>query len=255
MKRHLPWILLGFYWPMVFVSTHIPHLPQFRIYGHDVTLHIAAYMILTWLYWFARNGSEKPHWGRRAIYEVVLLMAIYGGLDETTQNMVGRHGDIIDWFSDIGGCFVALAALYLFRHIRWWLIFFWSGMLALSCWPGEDPFIQLPTFMRQFEAVYIVTGYSVLTLLWWRSICPEPRFMFNKRIFWLTLLVLPGYALFEECISMMRRRGFSGIDFMCAMVGIFMGVICAASFSRHHQVKEEPDVMESKISSERGASS
>ena len=240
---------------MVFVSTHIPRLPQFRIYGHDVTLHIAAYMILTWLYWFARNGFEKPHWGRRALYEVAVLMAVYGALDEATQSLVNRHGDIIDWFSDLGGCFLALAALYLFRHIRWWLIFFWTGMLVVTCWPGEDPFIQLPTFLRQFEAVYIVTGYSILTLLWWRSLCPEPRFMFNRRILWLTLLILPGYALIDEGISMVRQRGFSWIDFFCGIGGILIGVICAAAFSRHHLVNEDIDEVDSKTSIENSISS
>ena len=255
MKKHLPWILLGVYWPMVFVSTHIPRLPQFRIYGHDVTLHLAAYMILTWLYWFARYGRRKPHGRRWPLYEVVLLMALYGGLDETTQFLVHRHGDIFDWLSDMSGCFLALAALYLFRNIRWWLIFYWTGMLVLTCWPGKDPFIQLPTFLQQFKAVYIMMGYAFLTLLWWRSICPEPRFMFNQRILGLTLLILPGYALMDEGISLMRNRGFSWGDFFCATGGIFMGVICAAAFSRHQLVYEDSDAADSKSSTENSGSS
>ncbi|MCP4708557.1 MAG: hypothetical protein GY869_08035, partial [Planctomycetes bacterium] len=203
-------------------------------------------MILTWLFWIARNGSEKPHWRGRAIYEVMVIIAVYGALDEATQSLVGRHGDIIDWFSDMSGCFLALATLYLFRHVRWWLVFFWTGMLAMTCYP----FIQLPTFLRQFEAVYVVTGYSILTLLWWRSICQERRFMFTKRMLWLTVVVLPGYGLIEQGISVMQQRGFSWEDFLCGLGGILIGVICAAAFSQHHLVNAEDDIEGSTTTTE-----
>ncbi|KPK72779.1 MAG: hypothetical protein AMJ79_15510, partial [Phycisphaerae bacterium SM23_30] len=114
----LPWIILAIYWPLQFVSTHIPHPPQLRIYGHDVTLHIMAYLILTLLYWLARYGKEGPNLRRFKIYGVIFLMALYGAADELTQKLVGRHGDFYDWLSDMGGCLIALAALYLLRRVR-----------------------------------------------------------------------------------------------------------------------------------------
>ncbi|MCP4707205.1 MAG: hypothetical protein GY869_01155 [Planctomycetes bacterium] len=101
----------------------------------------------------------------------------------------------------------------------------------------------------------IVTGYSILTLLWWRSLCPERRFMFNQRILWLTLVILPGYALIDEGISMIRQRGFSWNDFLYGIGGIFLGVLCAVAFSKHHLVNAESETIESKTSSKNCKSS
>ncbi|MFC1783512.1 VanZ family protein, partial [Planctomycetota bacterium] len=207
-KHLLPWIVLFIYWPLVFTSTHIPRLPQLRIYGHDVTLHITAYLILTLLYWLARYGRERPGFGSFKVYGVILLMAIYGAVDEITQKLVNRHSDFYDWLSDMGGCVLAIAALYLLRRARHWLIIYWMVMFAITHWPGEAPFVKLPSFWQQFEVAYIMAGYLILTLLWWRSLCQEGRFIINKSILLTTLYVLLGYAVLDEAISMAMGRGY-----------------------------------------------
>jgi len=56
-------ILLAFYWPILFILAHIP-IPQYvRKAGvSDKSLHFLAYLILTFLLWFAIRPDEKVKW-------------------------------------------------------------------------------------------------------------------------------------------------------------------------------------------------
>jgi hypothetical protein len=241
LKQLLPWIILGVYWPAAFASTHIPGTIPLRVYGHDVTLHLTAYLILTLLYWLARYGKERPDLRGFRVYGVMLMMACYGAIDELTQKLVNRHCDFYDWLSDMGGCILALMLLYFLRRTKHWLIVYWLVLFAVTHWPDEAPFVKLPSYWQQFEVAYIMLGYAILTLLWWRNLCRQGRFMFNKNILIITLCVLPGYALLDEGISMAMQRGFSGGDFFSGLGGIILGVVCSAALAQHHVVDSVPN--------------
>ena len=77
----------------------------------DKTEHIVAYGLLT-------GAIHLSLWPRRwsllktAIVVLVIIM-VYGALDEITQPIFGRSCDILDWLADVSGCAIALTVMSL----------------------------------------------------------------------------------------------------------------------------------------------
>jgi len=237
-KMVLPWLALGIYWPLIFVATHIPaaRMPHMQIFGRDVTLHFTAYFVLTLLFWLARYRYLKPDWLRRTPYLVIAIIALYAAADEFLQMFVSRHADLIDWLADMVGCLIAMAILTLLRRCRYWLIAYGVLMILITHWPIRDSdFITLNTFWQQFQFCYTFTAYVILTLLFWRSICPQPRFMITPKIAITTLIVIALYALADETLSHWVGRGFDTQDIIAGLCGMLIGGICAATFAQHHR--------------------
>jgi len=237
-RKITSWTVLALYWPLVFASTHIPRPPHLQVYGRDVTLHLLAYLILTLLYWLARYGTTRPDFREGKIYLTLLLMAGYGIIDEVTQELVGRDCDFFDWVSDMSGCLLALALIFLLRRVVYWLIFYWVGLFLLMHWPGKSAFIKLPAFWQQFHIAYVVMGFLVLTLLWWRSMCTEGRFVINKSVILATALCMSSYALFSEAVDLAFNRGFDLPNLFGSLAGVVLGMVCAAALARHRVVQE-----------------
>jgi len=61
--------VLVLYWPTLFVLAHIP-VPQVvrRAHVYDKSLHLLAYMILTFLLWSAIKPLERVCWRRAAVW-------------------------------------------------------------------------------------------------------------------------------------------------------------------------------------------
>jgi hypothetical protein len=76
-----------------------------------VVLHLASFSVVSFLGILA--------WNRRRM-RVVLALAMLGGLIELGQGAIGRDAEFLDWFSDLGGIAVALAAASLIN--RNWLL-------------------------------------------------------------------------------------------------------------------------------------
>lgn len=236
-KQILPWLALGTYWPIIFIATHIPiaRMPDLQVFGRDVTLHFTGYLFLTFLFWLARHHRLRPHWGSRYVYIIIGIVATYAAMDEFLQTFVNRNADIIDWLADMAGCLTALAILTLLRRWWHWLVTYWLVLFAITHWPIKDSaFVTLPPFWQQFQILYSFTAYLVLTLLFWRSICPQPRFMISSKIVIVTLILLPFYALMDESLSHLLLRGFDSRDLLAGLCGIVVGFICAAAFAQHH---------------------
>jgi len=234
LKSLLPWIILAVYWLLVFTSTHIPRSYQEKIKGHDITLHLLAYLILTLLYWLTRYHKTRPNGREFKLYGTIILIAAYAAVDELSQILVQRNCSFNDWLSDMAGCALALGFLYILRRRYHWLIAYWICMFIITHWPGVNPLLKLPPFWRQFEVLYTMTGYLILTLLWWRTLCPAKRFIFNKNILLTTLYVLSAYALFDESINLALGHGFNWQDILSGWGGIIVGVLCSATLARHH---------------------
>lgn len=235
----LPWLILLVYWPLLFVSTHIPRVPQMQIYGRDVTLHFTAYFILTLLYWMARYGKVRPGLAQGRFYAVIILIAVYGALDEITQGLVNRHCDFWDWVSDMSGCVGAMLVLYIMRRWRDWLIAYWLGLFVITHWPvKESAFVNLPLFLQQFQVMYYVMAYLILTLLWWRCLCNRGRYEVNRHILIWSLIIPCCYALLDEVVNKLMGRGFDVVDFLSALAGVGLGIACAMVFAQHHIADE-----------------
>ncbi len=112
---------LIFYWPILFILAHIP-IPQLVREAHvsDKSLHFIAYLILVFLLWFALNPDRKVNWRRASAWWVLLVMAVYGVVDELLQGcMASRSCDIRDYAANLVG---SLTGLILFSFLNFCLV-------------------------------------------------------------------------------------------------------------------------------------
>ena len=102
-------------WITAFVMTHVPiqHMPQIRV--SDRLLHALGFFALAgalWLTLWSRGitGRDRPRW-------ILATMMIYAAFDETTQELVGRSPDVVDWMADVCGAVIAVGLCEAFiRH-------------------------------------------------------------------------------------------------------------------------------------------
>ena len=91
---------------VLFVLTHIPQqrVPfELEVFSLDKVLHVLAYGLLTFL---ALKSLQAP--GPLICVALVLILSLFGGLDEYTQTFVGRRGSLMDWLADLVGITLVL---------------------------------------------------------------------------------------------------------------------------------------------------
>ena len=107
------------YWLAIFALTHLPshHLP--RATGYDKLHHAAAFGGLAMVLCLAASGMGRA--GAKLFLIVILLGAVYGGIDELTQQLVpGRTADFFDWLADVAGLLLGIGIFQILRQL-------WTG--------------------------------------------------------------------------------------------------------------------------------
>ncbi|MGB7583030.1 MAG: VanZ family protein [Sedimentisphaerales bacterium] len=95
-------------WIGAFTATHVPYstIPRvFRDLGH-FTLHVLGFLGLS--SWFILTLAAFNFSSLRRIVVVLLIMTIYGAIDEYTQQFFGRSTSFSEWLIDTGATIVAL---------------------------------------------------------------------------------------------------------------------------------------------------
>jgi len=213
--------VLVLYWPGLFVVAHIPipHVVQ-EAEVSDKSLHFLAYLILTFLVWSAVGGNRKVQWRRAAPWLVLLLLIVYGILDEWLQTFVaGRCGDVRDFFTDLAG---AVAGLILSSFLTFWP----AGLLvAATVIFGVTNVTRanLDDLMPVTNAVFHLFSYAILTVLWIQcthlfSVVRAPKAK------WL-ISALAGPAGFLIIVKLFSA--IAGKDFALSEVIISLGAIAA----------------------------
>lgn len=101
------WIATIVFWCACVYMTHVPKPPDFtNVIRSDKLKHFCGYGTLATFLYFSLwiNGVN---WRRAAIL-IIVVLAIYGALDERTQPWFGRDCDIHDWYADMIGVISAL---------------------------------------------------------------------------------------------------------------------------------------------------
>ncbi len=241
--RFLPWLVLVCYWVLLFICTHIPRIPSgMTIHVSDKFIHFMAFLCLTLLFWLAEYGSHRPSIRSRMTWLTVIMLAAYGVVDELTQHFVHRTVSFADWLSDLSGVLAALFMLFLMRRWSYWLAVYWLGLFIITHWPQPEPLLKLPDFLQKYHLVYYLVGYTALTILWWRSWCRQPRFMFSTGLMWSTTLVVGGYALIDQGLKYRMHRGFNEKELAVALLGLALGIGFSVLMARHHEIGQ-PDEM------------
>jgi len=104
--RRVFMVLLGVYWLALFLGTHVP-ITLKTGQGGDKILHFLAYTGLAFLMILV-IGGRNPTW--RAFVLVLVATLGYGGFDEFSQLLVGRHCDFWDFVADFTGICLGLFA-------------------------------------------------------------------------------------------------------------------------------------------------
>ncbi len=107
-------VILAGYWLVLFVGTHLTHVPKAIGRHSDKLLHSGAYFGLGLLLCYVTSGTKL--W--RRFGRVLLIGAAYGVIDEVTQGFVpGRISDLRDWYADVGGISVAILLYISIRAV------------------------------------------------------------------------------------------------------------------------------------------
>jgi hypothetical protein len=163
-RRH-KYILLavGIYWPLIFWLTHIPIPALARRSGmSDKTMHVLAYMVLTFLLWLAVNPYEKATWRRLSFWVILSAVIVYAAMDEVLQGRIGRSSDVKDFAANLLGIVTGLGILSFLS--------FWPAILAVS---AIFIFViqnlsNLTSLWPQYHlnTVFHFTAYAAFSLLW-----------------------------------------------------------------------------------------
>ena len=116
--RHRKLILVIFIlmWIGAFTATHVPYsaIPrEISALGH-FTLHLLGFLGLS--SWFILTLAAFNFSPLRRIVVVLLVMTIYGAIDEYTQQFFGRNTSFAEWLIDTGATIVALV---IWESIFW----------------------------------------------------------------------------------------------------------------------------------------
>jgi len=117
------WGLTIVYWAGLFFVTHLPlpKLPYVPV--TDKTAHLVSYFLLACALMVSLTLSRRSRWRADdpAVLVLVMLM-LYGAIDEISQIPVGRSCEMADWCADIAGAAAGVVLVSLAtRRWRWGL--------------------------------------------------------------------------------------------------------------------------------------
>jgi len=161
--KRLVLLLLGLYWPGFFILFHMPIPAGVRVAGMlDKTLHVLAYMFLTFLLGAAVSPDRRLSWRRLRSWLVLAGVLGYGVVDELVQARVGRTADVHDYIADVVGCCIALGVLTLLPFWPGFTVVVAGAVFALSNLTTANPAASFPAI----NAVFHVLAYGFFTALW-----------------------------------------------------------------------------------------
>lgn len=242
-RRKITVVLLLFYWPVLSVLAHIP-IPQLvrRAGVSDKSLHFLAYLVLVFLLWFAVSSDKKVNWRRGAAWLILLVVALYGAVDELSQPLAGRTCDMMDLVANLVGALVGLIVCSIFT--------FWPAALLVA---GTVIFgitniarANLAELLPTSNAMFHVFGYAVFTMLWIQHM---NGFLWVRapNIRWLvSALAVPIlFLLAVKLCSAVLGRAFAASDVLISLGGIagMVATIClTALFHKTRNTKDRVQV-------------
>ncbi|MBN1796614.1 MAG: VanZ family protein [Sedimentisphaerales bacterium] len=227
-RRHKVVIVaLVLYWPVMFIATHIPTIPQWvgQIPLSDKTLHFFAYFFLCFLLWQAISPNRKVNWRKPSVWLILFVVVWYGIVDEWLQIYVGRHADVRDFFADLAGAVTALVILSFFH--------FWPASLVL----GAMGILIFTNFYRIkggyilfiSSPIFFFCAYSVFTMIWLRYIHNFLPVRPPQGKWWFGALALPLVLLLAlELFCIFAGHSLNGISTITSVVAV--GIVVLTSF-------------------------
>ncbi len=248
-RRKLAIISLAIYWPTLFVFAHIPIPEEVRDAGvSDKALHFFAYAILVFLLWIALNPERKVRWRKATVWWVLLIVAVYGVIDELLQDYVGRTCDVMDMVADLVGAFAGCVILTFFAFWPAAFILVAAVIFGLTNVARKSP----ADFAPFANAMFHLFSYAVFALIWIRCMAPPQvrlsdtlRVLKPNRKWLITALASPiALLVVAKGYSIAHGREFPIHDVILSVGGIVgvVGIWAAVLFRRSaNQGPERPD--------------
>ncbi len=220
---------LALYWPTLFVLAHIP-VPQVvrRAHMNDKSLHLLAYMILTFLLWSAIWPRDRVHWRRAAVWCLLAAVAVYGLCDEWLQRVIAdRSTDAADFAADVIGAAVALGLLTVLSFWPTAVVIAGATIYTLAVFTRANLTALLPVTMTMVHLLTHVT----FTLLWIGCLRQSPhRPRTGSR--WVAASVsLPlVLVVVTKASTLLSGKTFEGWDLVAAVAGI-VGAVAAVGIA------------------------
>ena len=238
LRQHKIIILsLVFYWPTIFILAHVPVPKLVRTAGvSDKGVHFLAYMILAFLLCSAINPEvlldKKVNWRKAAVWWIILVVVLYGVLDEVLQSFVAeRNCNVRDFIANLAGTFTGLIILTMFT--------FWPALLIMT---GITIFglsnisrSSLAELLPRTSTVLHLFAYALFTLLWIRYLQYSLSLKAPKLKWLLVAAILPAGLLFAVTLgSLILGKSFVVKDVVVSAVGIaiVIGTIYLTTLSR-----------------------
>lgn len=215
-------IALTFYWVALFIISHIP-IPQVVYLARvsDKTLHFVAYLILTFLLWFATGPDKKTNWRRAAVWWVLFIIFIYAALDEWTQGLVGRSCDLLDIIADMAGVF---AGLVLFSFLSFWPAFLCVTAVTIFCITNVAR-ANISELMPLINLSFHLLAYAIFTFVWLQCLKLFSLLKQKHIKALITQLALPLALLaVVKSYSAISGRFFALLDIIIAVAAIVIAV-------------------------------
>ena len=224
-------ISLVLYWLTLFVLAHIP-IPQYvrRAGVSDKSLHFLAYLILTFLLWYAIRPYEKVNWRKASVWWVLIILTGYGAVDEVVQSFVGRTCDAMDIAANLAGI---LTSLLLFSFFTFWsAALFVVGIIIF----GVTNLLRanLAELLPVTNTILHVFAFTIFTTLWIQNI----HLHMQRRIpgtRWLiqALAVPAGFLITVKLFSALQGRYFTAQEIIASM-GAIIAVVAVVDLRAFH---------------------
>ena len=233
-RQKLTIISLLFYWPLIFILTHIPVPQLVRKAGvSDKSLHFIAFLILVFLLWFAISPDGRVNWRKAAVWWVFFVVVGYGAFDEWLQQyFVGRSGNVVDFLANLAGTF---AGLVLFAFLTFWPAFLVVTGVTIFLLTNLTR-VNLADLLPVTNVTFHLFAYGFFTILWIQYIhfflslkAPKPKWL-------IVALTLPmGFLLAVKLSSVVLGKNFAVRDVIIAVVGIAAVVVTIYVIALFHQ--------------------
>jgi VanZ family protein len=233
LRRHKYILLsLGLYWPVLFISTHIPMPNLVQTTGmSDKTMHVLAYGVLIFLVYLSLRPYQRINWTKALPWLLLAAMVWYCAIDEWLQGKVGRTPDLYDFLADLSG---AVGALLILTALD-----FWPALMAV-CGIAVFSLANLSQIDEKPNLAWLniannFGGYAVFTLIW---IQYAQRLWPSRKcgmISWAVWMMGPGlllltlvriYGVFDE------GKPLQAIENYAALLSIAASVVVSAAVFR-----------------------
>lgn len=231
-------VILSTYWVALLIATHIP-LPKIIYQAHvsDKWLHFLSFMNLVFLLWFSFRPDDKVHWRQRLVWLLLLVVCVYGGLDELTQPYFGRTCDLFDFLANVAAI---ITGLLIVTFLSFWQAL--PVLLAITIFGVTNlARANLSKLIPISDILFHIFAYAGFTLCWIQFMrIYLPRVTGIWRL--LVAIGIPvSLLLVVKTASLLTGRHFAATDLLFAVLGI-SGVVSVSYLTGFIQFLPKPDL-------------